>query len=547
MSIDFVAKCLHDACVAPNALIQQESMKNLHDFECIEGFLVSLIAIVQQSNYVANERLLAVICIKNLVGRCWVDRGGNIRLLSPEEKSILRLFSCQHLDETDEKVALQLALVAGKIARHDWPNNWPNLFTLLYEGITKSQTLQKFRAMQLVRHVLQEITTKRFAGTSAETGRVVCNQLFPVIVTIWENSIEIINSDISNFSLLSDQHIISNIYPLSAHVLNCLRVLQLLLGFAFDFIIENNSNIGLFFNIFVNYLLSISIFLRYISNQSSMDMLEELWQDEADENEDEMDEEDCTLTIRNIEYHTSIKLSLLLILKKICRRMSMLPVWLQRSYPLSLAPYLSSFLSLYNSLLYAEYDINPTSPLTSQVAHIPQKHIQLKYPTIASILFISNVLSCRAYIDDPTNGDNKSNNYQISNKDSHKTNQRLELFWTAKNSISNFFDNECISKLMSLLLFRLLRLQSHDIEHWKEEPEEYAAAAQEELEGSHIRSASEGLFLGLLDRSPEVSLYWYICNLLRYSYVESFFVLIAIASPIDCLPIAGESVSRYLK
>ena len=75
-------------------------------------------------------RTLAVICVKNAVGRHWKKRRGpKAVIISPDEKEQVRaLLLTTALDEPYALVATQLALVTSRIARLDWPSQWPSLF-----------------------------------------------------------------------------------------------------------------------------------------------------------------------------------------------------------------------------------------------------------------------------------------------------------------------------------------------------------------------------------------------------------------------------------
>jgi hypothetical protein len=51
--------------------------------------------------------------------------------LGDDEKAVLKQFLLSHMEETDQKVAAQLAVLVADTARKDWPKNWNELFPSL--------------------------------------------------------------------------------------------------------------------------------------------------------------------------------------------------------------------------------------------------------------------------------------------------------------------------------------------------------------------------------------------------------------------------------
>lgn len=85
-------------------------------------------------------RTVAIIRFKNGVEKYWRSRVVNrVTITIPmETKDQLRqgLFRC--LDEPDRIVALQASVTIARIARHDFPHSWPNLFTNLQQAMAEA-------------------------------------------------------------------------------------------------------------------------------------------------------------------------------------------------------------------------------------------------------------------------------------------------------------------------------------------------------------------------------------------------------------------------
>jgi len=80
------------------------------------------------SNKAAPEHLrtLALVVVKNCVHTHWVTqqtKQGPVGVLE-EEKVAVRVKVLQMIEQPSTPVAVQLALLIGKIARHDFPSHW---------------------------------------------------------------------------------------------------------------------------------------------------------------------------------------------------------------------------------------------------------------------------------------------------------------------------------------------------------------------------------------------------------------------------------------
>lgn len=59
--------------------------------------------------------------------------------------------------------AVQIAVVIAKIARVDYPRQWPSLFSDLLGKLDSSDTLTTRRTYLVLHHVLKELSSKRLA------------------------------------------------------------------------------------------------------------------------------------------------------------------------------------------------------------------------------------------------------------------------------------------------------------------------------------------------------------------------------------------------
>ncbi|UZJ52404.1 hypothetical protein CBS101457_001724 [Exobasidium rhododendri] len=150
-------------------------------------------------------RTVAIIRFKNGVDKYWRSRVINrVTITIPQDtKEQLRqgLFRC--LDEPDKIIALQASVTIARIARQDFPNSWPSLFTTLQEAMvqahaglttgegqaTGSTTLDRnrlilLRASDICQKTLKELATVRILAGKirmTELSRLLLPTLVPML------------------------------------------------------------------------------------------------------------------------------------------------------------------------------------------------------------------------------------------------------------------------------------------------------------------------------------------------------------------------------
>ena len=75
---------------------------------------------------------------------------------------------------------MQVAVIIAKVARVDFPRQWPSLFNDLLGKLGSSDTLTTRRTYLVLHHVLKELSSKRLAPDQrafADVSRPTCNLL----------------------------------------------------------------------------------------------------------------------------------------------------------------------------------------------------------------------------------------------------------------------------------------------------------------------------------------------------------------------------------
>ncbi|KAL6745489.1 armadillo-type protein, partial [Haematococcus lacustris] len=167
-----VLQCLQGA-LSSSPEVQKQAETVLVSLERRPGFCSCLAEVIGCKDYDHSARWLASVQLKNSISRHW--RGS---VFSAAEKSHIRSKLSSLVAEDDNQIAVQVALVYAKVARMDWPRDWPALFSqLLGSSAGPAAAAPGNRRVWLVlHHVLKELSSKRLA---------VSAQLLPVVWSQW--------------------------------------------------------------------------------------------------------------------------------------------------------------------------------------------------------------------------------------------------------------------------------------------------------------------------------------------------------------------------
>ncbi|KAG6487338.1 hypothetical protein ZIOFF_055924 [Zingiber officinale] len=171
-----------------NALSIDESTRKqaesaLAQCENRPGFCSCLLEIIaaRDSGCRDDARLLASVYFKNSISRYWRHRRDTSGI-SNDEKNHIRTKLLLHLREENTQIAIQLAVLVAKIARIDYPKEWPELFSILGQQLQSPDTLTSHRVF------------------------MIASQLFEFTWNLWKNDVQTI---LQTFSTIS-QSVITN-------------------------------------------------------------------------------------------------------------------------------------------------------------------------------------------------------------------------------------------------------------------------------------------------------------------------------------------------
>ncbi|KAF9597980.1 hypothetical protein IFM89_023465 [Coptis chinensis] len=204
------------------------------------GFCSCLMEVITAKDLASQPdvRLLASVYFKNGVIRYWRHRRDS-QGIGHEEKIHLRQKLLSHLREENNKIALQLAVLISKIARVDYPREWPELFSVLAQQLQSADVLTSHRIFMVLYRTLKELSSKRLTLDQRNFAEI-SSHLFQFSWQLWQNDWQAI---LSAFSALT-QSFASNapvehqddLYLTCERWLFCLKVVRQLIisGFQSD-------------------------------------------------------------------------------------------------------------------------------------------------------------------------------------------------------------------------------------------------------------------------------------------------------------------------
>ncbi|KAL0090724.1 armadillo-type protein [Phycomyces blakesleeanus] len=175
---------LHEAASQDYARMRQAE-EMLKQWENASQFFATLQDIFYDRSVHHDVRFLSGIYLKNGIDRFWRRTAKNP--IAPEEKIAIRLRLLQFLDEPSKKLASQNAIIVARIARLDFPNEWPELLPTLIQAIETTSSgnneqsrIIHDRSLSMLYEVLSELSTrllsagrKQFASIAPRTFQTI--------------------------------------------------------------------------------------------------------------------------------------------------------------------------------------------------------------------------------------------------------------------------------------------------------------------------------------------------------------------------------------
>ncbi|CAO3624655.1 unnamed protein product [Cunninghamella echinulata] len=447
-----------------NRIKQAEEL--LKQWEIAPSFFATLQNIFYDTTIDYNVRFLSGIYLKNGIEQFWRRTAKNP--INTEEKTEIRNRLLQFLNEPSKQLSAQNIIIIARIARIDFPLQWPDLIDSLLHGIESSTNnegavLIHHRCLETLYEVLNELSSRVLASGRRQFAELA-PRTFQVIANVY---MIYVNQSLTNL----EQHQIADINGLEVVTL-CIRCLGVLMVSGirdvhkFD---ETKSYLDISYQHlkkYVEYRLGITHTLS--SNQNTEALKESI---EA-----------------VIDKYGSMYLSL------------------QQTHPVSVAlcPRWIEILLYYWSIVIEQSSI-ASKQLDEANTEIYQKII------LQGMQLVKGTI--------------KNNAYDTSVPDSENlavTTEEKELAIQARQIIyENFITGDFVHSCAEVMVSKYMLLTPSDLEQWETDPEGWANSVDAENWEFELRPCAEAIFINLLAQHRD-QLAPIILNLLERPDAQDF-------------------------
>ncbi|KAG0325096.1 hypothetical protein BGZ99_001062 [Dissophora globulifera] len=201
----------------------QSAVTQLKQWETTPQFHATLQDIFYDKSLDTNIRWQAIIYFKNGIDKFW--RKTAAHAITPEEKAAIRSRLLTALDEEQKPLATQNAVLTSKIARWDFPLEWPDLLSTILsivreatanEADARGRLIQQ-RSLYTLHLVVKGLISKTLASARKQF-QLAAPEIFTNVVNIYVHYVDLLfASSTTNIESLSG-------YLESSHMaLKCLR------------------------------------------------------------------------------------------------------------------------------------------------------------------------------------------------------------------------------------------------------------------------------------------------------------------------------------
>ncbi|XP_026671857.1 importin-11 isoform X1 [Ceratina calcarata] len=167
--------------------ILKPAEETLKRWEIERGYYTALYNVFSNHSLTVNIRWMAILCFKNGIDKYWRKCAPNA--IAEDEKEFLRQRLISNFEEPVNQLAVQLAALIAKIARHDCPREWHTLIPTLLEVIRGQSPLAQHRALLTLHHVIKTLASKRLAADRRLFQELTSN-VFSYILNLWNSYTE---------------------------------------------------------------------------------------------------------------------------------------------------------------------------------------------------------------------------------------------------------------------------------------------------------------------------------------------------------------------
>ena len=196
-----------------NQLDLTASTQQLANWEKIPGYYAILQGIYSDFALPAQLRLLSIIQLKNGIDKHW--RKTSINPINKTEKDTIKRESIEAgIREPVASLALHNALMIAKIVRHEFPHDWPDVFSTITKLVrlatqNVSEHLYAYNTLVITLQIIKELASGRLQRTRKSLQQVssellqALGSLYVSLVDKWTSNFDPQMAAVSNSALKS--------------------------------------------------------------------------------------------------------------------------------------------------------------------------------------------------------------------------------------------------------------------------------------------------------------------------------------------------------
>lgn len=357
-----------------------------------------------------------------------------------------------NIREENSQIALQLAVLISKIARLDYPKEWPDLLSVLAQQLQSADVLASHRVFMVLFRTLKELSTKRLAVDQKNYAEIT-GHLFDYTWNLWKSDVQTILQNLSMLLQRNDR----------------------------DSILEQSNDLILICD---RWLLCLKIVRQLIFSGYASDSrtAQDVWQVR----------EVCPAVLTAIKsllpYYDSFKdkqAKLWDFAKRSCIKLMKVLVTLQGRHPYSF---------VHETVLPATVDF-----CLNMITNSEQAGTSFEEFLIQSMVLVKSVLECKEYRPSPTGRVINENAQPLSLE------QRKKNFAAvASDMLKVVLPGDRVVLLCNILVRRYFIYTSKDLEEWSENPESFHHEQNLVQWTEKKRPCAEALFIVIFEKYREL-------------------------------------------
>ncbi|CAA0836277.1 ARM repeat superfamily protein [Striga hermonthica] len=427
--------------------VRKPAEDSLAQFESRPGFCSCLMEVITAKDLAGQTdvRLMASVYLKNSINRYWRHRRDSVGT-SNEEKVHLRQKLLSHLREENYQISLTLAVLISKIARFDYPKEWPDLLSALAQQLQSADILTSHRIYLILFRILKELSTKRLAPDQ-RTYTEIASQFFDYSWHLWQSDVQNILHYFSAVAQNATELNHDDIFLTCERWLLCSKIVRQLIISGFPSDSKSMQEVEPVKKVCPVMLNAIQSFLPYYS--SFRETHPKFWE----------------------------------FLKKACTKLLKILIATQNRHPYSFGD---------QSVLWNVVDF-----CLNKITNPEPDILSFEEFLIQCMSMLKSVLECKEY--KPSSTGRVMGENQVTHQEMKKN-----VSNAVAGVLSSLLPSDRVVLLCNILIKRYFVLTAKDVEEWYQNPESFHHEQDSVLWSERLRPCAEALYIVLFENHSQL-------------------------------------------